>query len=101
MNKVSEGHDACQPIGVRWIEPVLQAEDAPRTMNPPTVNPLAAKVRPVVETSSTARDEAAAVAMANIRSTTPSRGVGDKLGSLLESLPIPRFLRTAANIADA
>jgi lysophospholipase L1-like esterase len=24
MSAVSEGHDACQPIGVRWIEPVLQ-----------------------------------------------------------------------------
>src|SRR5436305_3539827 len=24
LNAVSEGHDACQPIGVRWIEPVLQ-----------------------------------------------------------------------------
>lgn len=23
MSKVSNGHDACQPIGVRWIEPVL------------------------------------------------------------------------------
>ena len=23
MSKVSSGHDACQPIGVRWIEPVL------------------------------------------------------------------------------
>jgi lysophospholipase L1-like esterase len=23
MSKVSDGHDACQPIGVRWIEPVL------------------------------------------------------------------------------
>lgn len=23
MSVVSEGHDACQPIGVRWIEPVL------------------------------------------------------------------------------
>ena len=24
MNKVSEGHDACKPIGVRWVEPVKQ-----------------------------------------------------------------------------
>ena len=24
LNKVSDGHDACQPIGVRWVEPVLQ-----------------------------------------------------------------------------
>jgi lysophospholipase L1-like esterase len=23
MSAVSEGHDACQPIGVRWVEPVL------------------------------------------------------------------------------
>ena len=23
LSRVSEGHDACQPIGVRWIEPVL------------------------------------------------------------------------------
>ncbi|HET7574356.1 MAG TPA: SGNH/GDSL hydrolase family protein [Solirubrobacterales bacterium] len=28
MNKVSEGHDACQPLGVRWIEPVLQGTNA-------------------------------------------------------------------------
>jgi lysophospholipase L1-like esterase len=35
MNKVSEGHDACQPIGVRWIEPVLQST------NPVVVHPNA------------------------------------------------------------
>ena len=23
LSRVSEGHDACQPIGVRWVEPVL------------------------------------------------------------------------------
>jgi hypothetical protein len=28
MNTVSEGHDACQPIGTRWIEPVLQGTNA-------------------------------------------------------------------------
>jgi GDSL-like lipase/acylhydrolase family protein len=28
LNSVSEGHDACQPIGVRWIEPVLQGTNA-------------------------------------------------------------------------
>lgn len=28
MNRVSEGHDACAPIGVRWIEPVLQGTNA-------------------------------------------------------------------------
>jgi lysophospholipase L1-like esterase len=28
MNDVSDGHDACQPIGVRWIEPVLQGTNA-------------------------------------------------------------------------
>jgi hypothetical protein len=28
MNRVSEGHDACQPLGVRWIEPVLQGTNA-------------------------------------------------------------------------
>jgi hypothetical protein len=33
FNKVSNGHDACQPIGVRWIEPVLQ------TTNPVVVHP--------------------------------------------------------------
>lgn len=32
---VSEGHDACQPIGVRWIEPVLT------TTNPVIVHPNA------------------------------------------------------------
>ena len=33
--KVSEGHDACQPAGVRWIEPVLQGT------NPVVVHPNA------------------------------------------------------------
>jgi lysophospholipase L1-like esterase len=33
FNRVSEGHDACQPIGVRWIEPVLQST------NPVVVHP--------------------------------------------------------------
>jgi len=28
FNTVSVGHDACQPIGVRWIEPVLQGTNA-------------------------------------------------------------------------
>jgi lysophospholipase L1-like esterase len=28
LSKVSEGHDACQPPGVRWIEPVLQGTNA-------------------------------------------------------------------------
>ncbi|TFV62476.1 UNVERIFIED_ORG: SGNH/GDSL hydrolase family protein [Bacillus sp. AZ43] len=35
MAQVSEGHDACQQIGVRWIEPVLQ------TTNPVVVHPNA------------------------------------------------------------
>jgi lysophospholipase L1-like esterase len=35
MNSVSEGHDACQPLGVRWIEPVLQGT------NPVIVHPNA------------------------------------------------------------
>jgi hypothetical protein len=35
MNTVSEGHDACQPIGTRWIEPVLQGT------NPVIVHPNA------------------------------------------------------------
>ncbi|MGY1802420.1 SGNH/GDSL hydrolase family protein [Blastococcus sp. SYSU D00922] len=35
MNRVSEGHDACAPIGVRWIEPVLQGT------NPVVVHPNA------------------------------------------------------------
>lgn len=35
MNGVSEGHDACQPIGTRWIEPVLL------TTNPVIVHPNA------------------------------------------------------------
>jgi lysophospholipase L1-like esterase len=35
MNRVSEGHDACQPLGVRWIEPVLQGT------NPVVVHPNA------------------------------------------------------------
>jgi GDSL-like Lipase/Acylhydrolase family len=35
FNAVSEGHDACKPIGVRWIEPVLQGT------NPVIVHPNA------------------------------------------------------------
>jgi hypothetical protein len=35
LNGVSEGHDACQPIGTRWIEPVLQGT------NPVIVHPNA------------------------------------------------------------
>jgi lysophospholipase L1-like esterase len=35
FNLVSNGHDACQPIGVRWIEPVLQGT------NPVIVHPNA------------------------------------------------------------
>ncbi|MGY2065341.1 SGNH/GDSL hydrolase family protein [Blastococcus sp. SYSU DS0619] len=33
MSRVSEGHDACQRIGVRWVEPVLQG------VNPVIVHP--------------------------------------------------------------
>jgi lysophospholipase L1-like esterase len=28
MNGVSDGHDACRPLGVRWVEPVLQGTNA-------------------------------------------------------------------------
>jgi lysophospholipase L1-like esterase len=35
MNAVANGHDACQPLGVRWIEPVLQGT------NPVIVHPNA------------------------------------------------------------
>jgi hypothetical protein len=35
LNGVSEGHDACQPMGVRWVEPVLQGT------NPVVVHPNA------------------------------------------------------------
>ena len=35
LSKVSEGHDACQPPGMRWIEPVLQGT------NPVVVHPNA------------------------------------------------------------
>lgn len=35
FNTVSNGHDACQPIGVRWVEPVLQGT------NPVIVHPNA------------------------------------------------------------
>ena len=28
MNRVSDGHDACKPLGVRWVEPVLQGLNA-------------------------------------------------------------------------
>ena len=35
LNGVSDGHDACKPIGVRWVEPVLQGT------NPVIVHPNA------------------------------------------------------------
>jgi len=35
FSTVSNGHDACQPLGVRWIEPVLQGT------NPVIVHPNA------------------------------------------------------------
>jgi lysophospholipase L1-like esterase len=35
LNRVSTGHDACKPIGVRWVEPVLQGT------NPVIVHPNA------------------------------------------------------------
>lgn len=35
LSQVSEGHDACQPLGVRWVEPVLQST------NPVVVHPNA------------------------------------------------------------
>lgn len=35
LNTVSNGHDACRPIGVRWVEPVLQGT------NPVIVHPNA------------------------------------------------------------
>jgi lysophospholipase L1-like esterase len=35
LSRVSEGHDACQPMGVRWVEPVLQGT------NPVVVHPNA------------------------------------------------------------
>ncbi len=35
LNRVSEGHDACQPIGQRWVEPVIT------TTNPVVVHPNA------------------------------------------------------------
>ena len=35
LNRVSEGHDACQPIGTRWVEPVAQGT------NPVVVHPNA------------------------------------------------------------
>ncbi len=35
LNRVSEGHDACKPLGVRWVEPVVG------TTNPVIVHPNA------------------------------------------------------------
>ena len=35
LARVSEGHDACQPVGVRWVEPVVQGT------NPVVVHPNA------------------------------------------------------------
>lgn len=43
LNKVSEGHDACKPIGVRWVEPVLF------TTNPVVVHPNALGERRMAE----------------------------------------------------
>jgi lysophospholipase L1-like esterase len=28
LSRVSDGHDACRPLGVRWVEPVLQGTNA-------------------------------------------------------------------------
>lgn len=33
LNEVSDGHDACKPIGTRWVEPVLQGTN-PVIMHP-------------------------------------------------------------------
>lgn len=35
LNRASDGHDACQPLGTRWVEPVLQGT------NPVVVHPNA------------------------------------------------------------
>ncbi|WP_134766937.1 SGNH/GDSL hydrolase family protein [Nocardioides sp. 1609] len=35
LNRVSDGHDACQPIGTRWVEPILLG------INPVVVHPNA------------------------------------------------------------
>jgi hypothetical protein len=35
LSRVSDGHDACQPLGVRWVESVLQGT------NPVIVHPNA------------------------------------------------------------
>jgi hypothetical protein len=35
LNTVSDGHDACKPIGVRWVEPVVAGT------NPVIVHPNA------------------------------------------------------------
>jgi lysophospholipase L1-like esterase len=43
LSRVSEGHDACQPTGVRWIEPVLQGT------NPVVVHPNALGERHLAE----------------------------------------------------
>jgi len=43
LNRVSEGHDACQPMGIRWVEPVLQGT------NPVVVHPNALGERHLAE----------------------------------------------------
>lgn len=43
LNGVSEGHDACQPIGTRWVEPVLLGT------NPVIVHPNALGERKMAE----------------------------------------------------
>ena len=43
LNRVSEGHDACQEVGVRWIEPVLVGA------NPVIVHPNALGERRMAE----------------------------------------------------
>jgi chromosome partitioning protein len=81
-----------QPI-LDWVDPVLQAEDAPRTLGrPTTLNPLAGRVRPVIETQAAGRTEPT---RALPQPSAPRRATS-RLGSLLDALPIPAFLRQPA-----
>jgi hypothetical protein len=34
LNRVSDGHDACQPVGVRWVEPVLSGSNPVVVVHP-------------------------------------------------------------------
>ena len=70
MNQVSEGHDACKPLGVRWIEPVLQGT------NPVIVHPNALGEAQMAAQTKTVCGCAEAAALATRNEPGDSAGVG-------------------------